>query len=750
MPQKITDSELVARVDQELRQAQDYMGGKLAQQRRKALQYYMAQPEGDLAPPEIEGRSTVVATDVADTIEWMLPSLLKIFTASDRVVQFNPRKPGRDQMAEDATDYLNWIFSVKNPGFQLMHTQLKDGLLSKMGILKIWWDERREDVREDYEGLSDWELAEIVNADGVEIIEHDAQPDEQAQKQKDEMLQRMQQQAASIPENTPQAQQMAMQMQALQSQPVPVLHDISIRRTKSEPGVRIEAVPPEEFFVSRRAKRLADAPFVAHVREWTISDLRAEGHDIADDEIPQDDGAMVGRSMERVQRWSYDDATAPFPNMWEPPSDPSMRTVWVVEAYLRADVNGDGIAEWRRVLKVGTKILENIECDGNPFALWTPIPMPHRLIGLSVADLAMPAQLQKTALQRAIHDNLYLSVNERYFAVDGQVNLDDLLTSRPGGVVRIKSPGAVGPLSSRSGDLQGAYQLLEYVEGQKEQRVGWTHNSRGADANALHPTATGQQIVTNRDDMRLELIARVYAETGLRDAFVRILELVCRYQRSGAQFRLNGRWLEIDPREWRDQFDVTISVGLGSNDTQQRLQQIMQLIGMQGHLLQSPINAGMIGPKEAHAAFSEAVKTLGFKDSGRFIQDPANVPPQPPQPNPEQIKAQSQMQIEQAKLQASMQIEQAKAQMQAEVDRNRQAAEAEQHTIKIQHEAQLEQLKAQMQDMQHQRDMEFQRWKTLLEADTKINIAQISAQTTLSAKQQAAANDFEAEEEADT
>lgn len=720
------------------------MGGKLSVQRRKALQYYLALPEGDLAPTEIEGRSSVVATDVADTVEWMLPSLLRIFTASDRVVQLNPRKPGMEQTAEDATDYLNWIFSVQNEGFKCLYTQFKDALISKAGILKVYWEDKIDEAREEYTGLSDAELAQLLEDEEVEPIEHESKPDEQDAKHRQQALEQLSQRLAQAMQaaqtGDPQAQQAAQtlqqQIQGIQSQPTVMLHDVTVKRTKQAAQVRIDPVPPEEFFISRAAKKISDAPFCAHVVERTVSDLRADGYSIKDDELPADDAGMVGRSMERATRWGFDDSTAPYPNMAEPPSDASMRRVWVVEAYLRADVDGDGIAEWRRVLKCGQKILDNVECDGPPFVAVTPIPLPHRFFGLSIADMAMESQKQKTATMRAVLDNLYLQVNGRYFAVEGQVNLDDLLTSRPGGVVRVKNPGAVGPLNQGMADMRDAYQLLEYMEVQKENRTGFTRYSQGADSSSLNKTATGISIVTNRADMRVELIARVFAETGVKDLFVRMLELVCRYQQQPAEFRLNGRWLNIDPREWRHQFDVTVNVGLGTNDAAQKISQIQQLMNVQKELAMA--GTGIVGPKEAFHSASEMVKALGYKDAERFLSNPENAEQAPKQPDPEQARQQAEMQKEQMRIQADAQ----KFQAQSQLDQQRAQSEAQMAQGKAALDMQIEQQRMALEQEKIQAQQELDRWKAELDAQTRVAIAQIAAKAgmdkALLAAQQAA------------
>lgn len=762
MPKKITDDELIARVNQELRSAQDYMGGKLSTQRRKALMYYMGQAEGDLAPPEVEGRSTYVSTDVADTVEWLLPSLLRIFTSSDRVVQCNPRKPGMEQTAEDATDYLNWIFNTQNNGFQSLYTMFKDALISKIGVLKVWWDDKIDEAREEYRGLSDQELAQLLDDEEIEPIEHESRPDEETAKQRAKILeqatQQLQQAMQAAQHGDPNAQQAVPQMQAqleqMQVAPPVIVHDVTVIRRKKSGQVRIDPVPPEEFFVSRNAKRIGESPFVAHVLERSVSDLRAEGYDISDDELSSDESGMVGRSQERTQRWSYDDSTAPFPNMVEVPSDPSMRRVWVCEAYLRADVDGDGIAEWRRLLKVGDKILDNVECDGPPFVMVTPVPMPHRLIGLSVADLAMPVQYQKTALIRAMQDNLFLQVNGRYFAVDGQVNLDDLLTSRPGGVVRVKNQNAVGPLNQGMGDMGNSYQLLEFMETQKESRTGFSRQSIGLNADTLDRTATEAQIVTNRADIRTELIARIFAETGVKDLFVMMLKLVCQYQDEKSQFNLNGRWLEVNPREWRHQFDIVVNVGLGTNDPGQKVSQMGALMNLQEKL--SASGMGIVTPTEVYNASAEMVKALGYKDADRFLRNPKENPPPPPPEDPklqiERFKAQDAAQRFQAEQQADLvrlqhekELEQFRQEMQARQVQHQNELEAQRELQRQQLEYEADQQKQLLAAQQAEQRLAFERWSKELDASVRIAVAEIAAaskQPSLAAAEDSANNEI--------
>lgn len=661
--EKITDDEIKAITEREIRNALGFRSGKLAESRRKAMQYYLGRPVGDLSPPEIEGRSSVVDTSVADTVEWMLPTLLKIFTAGDNVVEFAPQNQGDEEKAKQATEYINYIFYRQNPGWQILYNWIKDALIEKVGVLKVWWDEHVEETREEYSGLSDTELAMLLQDEQIEPKEHKAYDDPQAAQQKQQSLQQLQQQAQANP-------QAAAQMQQVMQMPTPQLHDVTLIRRENQSQVRIENVPAEEFLISRTAKTLDDAPFVAHQVMRSISDLRARGYQNVD-QIQSDD-TQAAFSLERIERAQVDDELAGFTVGYDSAViDDSQRKVWITECYLRCDYDGDGIAEWRKVVRAANVILENVECDGPPFVTICPVPIPHRFFGLSIADLAMETQKTKTNILRAILDNLYLQVNGRYFAVDGQVNLDDLLTSRPGGVVRIKNPGAVGRLDQGQVDARDAYQMIEYCESWKENRTGWTRYSQGSTGDSLNKTATGINIVTNRGDMRLDLIARVFAETGFQRLFTLILKLICQHQKKSQVVRLTGGWQEIDPTEWRNKFDLNINVGLGTGNKDQQVQHLMTLLQVQ----REAMAIGVADPSKIYNAASKLTESLGFKDPERFFSDPSKQPPQPPKPDPEMQKMQMQMQADQQKAVADMQLQREK--LAAETQLAREKLEAE-------------------------------------------------------------------------
>lgn len=719
--QQMTDDELRALLDQEIRQSAGYLSGKLSQDRQKALAYYLAKPVGDLAPPEIDGRSSVVSTDVADTVEWMLPSLLRIFAGSDKVVEFNPTHPSDEAAARQATSYVNYVFRRQNPGFQILYTWFKDALMQKTGILKVWWEDREDAARETYTGLNDLELAHLLNDPELQPVEHATRPDEDAIKAREQALQLAQKQLAQMqaaPVPPPQqalvqqqVAQLQQQMAAAQAEPMPVLHDVVVKRVKKRAQMRVDNVAPEDFLISRRAKTIASSPFSAHRVQRTVSELRALGYRNLD-AIGNDEAGQT-LNPERVERASADDDWAGMAWANENSADESQRLVWVVECYLQVDFDGDGIAEWRKVTRCGDALLDNEECDGPPFVSVTPIPMPHRFQGLSVADQAMPIQKAKTSVLRAALDNLYLQVNGRYFAVEGQANLDDLLASRPGGVVRVKNPGAAGRLDQGMGDIGSAFQMLEFLETQKENRTGWTRMSQGAGVDALQNTATGVNVNTNRADARVELIARVFAETGVKDLFLMILKLVCQHQDKPAQMEVAGQWQLADPRTWRNQFHISVNVGLGTGNRDQVVQHLMALMQVQ----QQGLALGVALPQNLYKAAVKLAENLQLPQPEQFFNDPGTGP-MPSAPPPEQAQAQ-----------ALMQVEQHKATLQAQVDQNRQQMEAQRHALQVEADKQLAQFKAQIAAAGEAQQLQFDRWKAELQDGTARWTAELQANT---------------------
>lgn len=746
MTERMTELELKALIDGELSQALGTDSSTLSEQRRKAIAYYYAEPKGDLSPPEIEGRSSVVSPDVRNTVESMLPQLVAKFVSGDKVVQFEPTKKGDDEKADSATTYLNHIFFKKNNGHSLTVTWAKDGLLQKRGFLKAWWDTRTEEKREEYKGLTQVELAQIMDDPEVEPIEQTNYPDEQDAEQRakalEGMTQQLQQAMQAAQQPGPQqqqaaqaAQQMQAQLEQLSAEPPAMLYDVSFKRSKTGGKLTIEPIPPECFILSKGATSIKEARLCGHKFKRTMSDLKSMGYTGLDQLSP--DGEDGDENSERIERNAFDnEEERQSSNLSQ---DKSQTELWVKELYLRVDYDGDGISELRKIVYIAGKIVDNEVCDEAPFVSWCPVPMPHKFYGLSAADLAMEGQKTKTSIRRGQLDNMYLQVNGRYFAVEDQVDLDSLLDSRPGGVVRIKQQGAVGRLDQGMGDLGSAANMMEQEEAALENSTGWTRYSQGNDGKGLNQTLGGVQIITNKADMRVDLMARNLAE-GFVDLFRLMLKLVCQNQTKAEDVRIAGEWVAMDPREWINQFDTEINVGLGVGNKDQQVQHLMALRQLQLEGLQM----GVSTPEKVYELSTEIAKVMGFKSGDRFFNDPKKNPP-PQQPDPmqaqmqvEQMKAKANMEVEQARLQAQGQIkqmelqqqaqlEQMRMEMQTRVDVNRQQAEAEQQHLKAQGQAALDELRLRLDGEQQGRQLEYDRWKAELDASVKVEVANIGA-----------------------
>jgi hypothetical protein len=603
--------------------------GDLREERSKALDYYYGRPFGN----EVEGRSQVVSKDVADIIGWQMPALMKIFTATDEVVSFRALGPDDQQAAEQESQYINNLVMNQNGGFLTIYEWFKDALLSKNGYVIAYWDESEQVDIESYEGLLDDEFAMIAQADDVEIAEH-AQTVEP-------MLDPFGQVVGQI-----------------------VRHDVKLKKKRSYGCVKIDGIPPESVFVDpdHKSVRLEHCNFVEWICEKTLSELRAAGFDVDDD--LSDAGTSDQEDYEQQSRerhdWVRDSQTDHV--------DPSMRRVKVREGYIRLDRDGDGIAELLHFVVVGTTILSEEPADMIPIAALTPDILPHQHYGQSSADESMDIQLIKSTLLRGMLDNLYLANNGRTLIGD-RVNLDDMLQARPGGVIRV------------DGDVGGAYAQLEhptiaplvqatmeYLDQVLEDRTGVGRTTPGMEADALRETATKTRQLQSMRHQKTELIARIFAETGVTDLFRIVHALTLKHSRQAEIVQLRGKYVQIDPRTWKKRTDLVPNVGLGSGDREMQSMVLQQLLGAMFQVM--PM--GIAQPKQIYNAMSRLVQNAGFMDTSEFLVDPETLPPPPPPPPPpelqiEQMRIQGRMQEAQMDAQTKMQIEQARAQQQMQI-----------------------------------------------------------------------------------
>jgi len=617
---KITNDELASHLQTEIEQATGHMNSELSNQREEAMKYYLGEKFGN----EIDGRSEIVTTDVRDTIEYIMPSLMRIFTTHNNVAEFEPQGPEDVEMAQQATDYVNYVFNKQNNGFKVLYDSFKDALISKTGIIKHCWEEKTDVSTENYTNLTEIEYQSILSNDELEVLEHTETLIQEARKDENGM---------EIPPE--------------------VTHDAKVKRVKNIGQVKIYSVPPEEFLISRRATDIESSDFCCHRVKKTVSDLILEGYpESLVEKLPTYGQSNAEWNEERLARFNYDDDSIP-PDEGTGPS----RKVWIDECYVRYDYDNDGIAELRKITKGGNVILENIEIDYIPFSSICPLPIPHKFHGMSIADTVKDIQLIKSTIVRNLLDNMYLTNNARYAVLAGQVELDDLLTSRPGGIVRMRSPNAVTPLPTPQ--MQPfAFEMVKYLDQVREERSGVSKMSQGLNPDVLtsHVTSGAVSAATESAMQRVELIARMFAETGIKNVFRCIYQLVQKYEDRKKIFFLNNKFVPIDVSRWKENLNCTVNVGIGSGSQQTKMQTMSSIMQILGTLVQQGGMGTLVTPNNLYNAISEYISQAGYKNSDTFISNPQMMPPkQPPEPTPEEKIAnqKAMLEVEKLKLQAT-------------------------------------------------------------------------------------------------
>lgn len=635
----------------EIQSAVNYYDSEFSADRSEVLDYYLGQPFGN----EVPNRSQVVATEVSDTIEYIMPSLMKMFASSNDFVRFEPRGPEDVKAAEQATDLVNFAINEDNRGFTVLHNWFKDALLFKQGAVKFYWDETETVINETYENLTEDEVTLLLDDPAVEVVSQ-------------EVI------------------EMGVVAADGQELPMDVRYNVEVNVKKRGGKVKIDNIPPEEMIFSRRATSLEECGFIAHRTQVRAGDLIEQGYD--EETVMAYAGYDdLDDEAERQARFEELESGDRFES-----HDPSMREVLVTEAYIRADFDGDNIPELRRVVALGdgVEILENEPFDHVPFALLSPILMPHRMVGRSVAEMVMDLQMIKSTIMRQMLDNLYLTNNSRVAAVEGQVNLDDLLSSRPGGVVRTRAPGMVQPLAvPQIGST--AFAMLEYVDQVRDQRTGFSKASMGLDPSTLQSTtASAVNATIQGAQLKIEMIARVFAETGCRELARGVLALLQKHQDEERVVRIRGEFVSIDPRAWVNGFDMSIDVGLGNGREDEKMGMLLQILGKQEQLLQQ------LGPNNPVVKPSQYVNTLkriaemaGFKDTSQFFNSGEEIDQALAQGQSEEQGNSAEMQ----KLQAELQLKREKMQAELALEREKMQMEIELRRQELQAELQLRQQK---------------------------------------------------------
>ena len=659
----IEDMEIIAQIEAQENIAYGVNDSALSNDRAEAIDYYLGQPFGN----EEEGRSQVVSYDVQDTIEAALPQLLKVFVAGDQVVKFEPKGPEDQDAADQETDYVNHVVMEKNEGFKIFYVWFKDALLSKNGYVKVYAEDEEEEEEYKYEGLTDAQLQMLASDEKTEVLEHEAYPD------------------PSVDMNALMDQTLAMgQDPATIIQPM--LHDVKLKVTEKSTEIVIENVAPENMMISVEVSgpNLQEAKFVQHREVMQLADI-AETFDKPLEYI---------KSIMSDLRDTFEEESNAR-DIYDEEYDRAIESqeALVKDTYIKLD------GERYRVVVLGNTVLYKEKCEYVPFACITPMIMPHRHIGRSYADLTMDIQLIKSTLIRGQLDNMYLANNGRY-AISDRVNLDDMLTSRPGGIVRVDGDPGTGIMPLSHPPLPASsFGMVEYMDSMKEKRTGITAYNQGLDANSLNKTATGVAQIMSAAQQRVELVARTFAETGVKELFKLVHRLVRTTLTKPDIVRMRNKWVEVDPREWEDRKDLSISVGLGAGNKDQQLAHLATILQAQKEALA----IGITSPEKIYNALAKLTQNAGFKNPEEFWINPVNTPQpegQQQKPSEAEIMIQGQLAIEKQKADAQLQQEQVRSQNDVIIEREKIASQAE-----------------------------LERFKAQLRAETDLAIAQIKAQS---------------------
>lgn len=579
---RLSDEDILAIVSSELSSSTGSSENDAIQAgRQKALAAYLGD-KGETA----EGRSSVVSTDVADAIEWIMPEVMKAFTQNNEVVTFDAVGPDDRRQAQIESRYVYDILMKDNGGFIALHQFFKDALLQKNGFFKVWYENEPCVTVENYTGLNPLELEMLMQDSELEIIG-------------------MTESEFSDEHGTI------------------TVADVNCKRTSQSGKIKIECIAPDDIRVNRMHNSvcLKNARFLAHAMTMTKSDLIEAGFDkdIVED-LPTESEEF--RESKNYRFAMQGENVAPYGGNSK---DPSQYTYDVSECYMRMDLNGDGIAERVKITVAGfdnpTHVLDIEEVEEWPFISATAILMSHKLFGLSVYDRLKEIQEQKTSIWRNILDNMYLKNNQRTIAVEGMVNLDDLLISRPGGIIRAKSPDAVAPYVTP--DLgSDVYRMVDYLDQVRAGRVGVSPEGSIADQSIGDAVGSeGVERLLSQKEELVGLMVRVFAETGIKPLMEMIRKLLIRHIDATLDYEYHDEWVQVAPKNWIQRNRTTVRVGTGSGNRQQQASALTAVLGYQEKLLANPGQA-LVTEAQVFTALDDLAKVSGMPGAGAYFLDP--------------------------------------------------------------------------------------------------------------------------------
>lgn len=592
---------------------------QLNDERATALSFY----RGDLFGDEVDGRSKLRTRDVAEVVDYMTISVMRTMASGDRLVEFEPTAPGQEEVAQQATDRVHWNFLREQDGYQILHDGIKAGLLEKSGVWKTWVEIPQEPVSVRLNALD----LEALEAEPVEVTE--------------------------VPD--------LIDMDEA-GNPLAV-YDVTVMQP-GQPVFRDAAIPNDEFFIAPDARTIESAAYVGNTSRVSLYDLTQMGYAWEDLETvygTTDSEAQVLTDARDEGRSNREEDTVR--RDWN-------RVVTLREEYTRWFY--EGRYQLVMVHRVGNTILGVQPARMIPYVLWCPFPMPHRLIGHSLADKVLDIQVVRSHMLRQAMDNLYQANANRWLldeSAQGANTIDDMLDVAPGGIIRYKN---IAPTPVVVPAVAGnAFSAMEVMAGEKERRTGVTPLNQGLDADALNRTASGTAMIQAGGQQVEESVAR-QAGNAIGELFEKKLRLMIEFMPAHA-FRMDGEFVELSPQDWPQDMRLGVRVGLGTGNRDKRLQGVMAL----QEAMAAADAAGLVDREHVFNAAKLLVANLGLGTATQFFKDPATMPPQEEQEDPEVLAAQAKLQAQQQEAAAKLQMQRDEAAARIELERDRQAFEQE-------------------------------------------------------------------------
>lgn len=625
---KLSDSDIQSIIGQEIADSLLYEKTELSDKRSRAINYYYGDMPDTPPPPN---RSSVVSKDVADTIDKLLPPIIRTFTASGRIVEYEPEKPGDEQFAQQASDYVTYVFMRDNDGYRILYNATHDALLQGNGVVKHYWKPNEEYHEEEYSGLDEMTMTALLQDPELEVTE-----------------------------------------QEVEESPLGPVYSIKVRRLKSKGKLCIEAIAPEDFLIDADATTLEDFRFAAHRSQVTRSALIEMGFKRSDVEmlgstsIDYESEEKLARDGEWAHRSTLrDDATT---------------LVDLYEVYIKIDLNDDGVAETVQAYYAGDNsgagiLLDWDEWDGDlPFTDIPCEPVPHRWDAQSIAEKIFDIQRVKTTMLRAALDNQYAVNNPQAIIVqDSVINKDALTNPKYGQPIMVKK-GSEKPVEFRDMPYVGdkIFGMMEYLDKIIVERTGTSNNAMALDPETLqNQSATAAQLQHDLSYSRAELLARNMAELGWKKCFRKILRIIVKHQDKPRTIRLRNEWVPMDPRGWNSEMDCTVNVGLGTGSRDRDMAMLGAMAMNQKEIIASAAQFGMADV--ALEMLPKLVKTLtkqgeaaGIRNADDYYPEFTDERLQMLMQQAAQPKEDPKVEAEKAKMQMQMQSDQQKMQMEAQ------------------------------------------------------------------------------------